>query len=535
MSFVFNHAGEQQLSLFDSYNNLTEREKKFLDKSWAKYFAEHIFPKIDEQPYAVLYSDKDSRPNTPVNIQVGALIIKEITGLSDDELLMALMFDIRFQYALHTTSFIEQPLSDRTLGRFRARCNAYAEEKGVDLLHNTITSLSREMAQIMKIDLSLKRMDSMMVASNIKKMSRLELLYTCVSNLAKELAGTPGKLPAPLRHYTEADDRNRVIYHNHSDETSDKIAAVLKDASELKDLCGSDYDESSSYQLLLRVLREQAVQNDDGSYRLRTKEDGGMSASILQNPADPDATYREKAGKQNRGYAANVTEATGENGSLVTDYQYEQNIYSDSQFLKDTLDGMGKQEGIITIVTDGAYAGRANEQLAAEKNVHLVTTNLTGRETEDILAEFEFSEDGQKVVRCPGGHEPKSCSYNQATGQCTVSFVKGHCMGCPYKKQCHPKPFKRVCRKTVSVNAKERARQQRLRKTEEFRMLSHFRNGVETIPSILRRKYRIDQIPVRGLIRSRFFFGCKIGAMNFMKFCKYMQGQEKCAHVAANA
>ena len=26
MSFAFNHAGEQQLSLFDSYNNLTERE-----------------------------------------------------------------------------------------------------------------------------------------------------------------------------------------------------------------------------------------------------------------------------------------------------------------------------------------------------------------------------------------------------------------------------------------------------------------------------------------------------------------------------
>ena len=25
--------------------------------------------------------------------------------------------------ALHTTSFEEQPLNDRTLGRFRARCN----------------------------------------------------------------------------------------------------------------------------------------------------------------------------------------------------------------------------------------------------------------------------------------------------------------------------------------------------------------------------------------------------------------------------
>lgn len=535
MSFVFNHTGEQQLSLFDSYNSLTEREKKFLAKSWAKYFAEHIFPKIDEQPYAVLYSDKDSRPNTPVNVQVGALIIKEITGLADDEILTALMFDIRFQYALHTTSFMEQPLSDRTLGRFRERCSTYEEETGVDLLHNTVISLSKEMAQIMEIDPSLKRMDSMMVASNIKKMGRLELLYTCVSNLAKEVGGTPGRLPEHLRHYTEADDRNRVIYHNHSEETSGKIAAILKDASELKGLCADGYDESSNYRLLLRVLKEQAVHDDDGSYRLRTKEDGGMNAGILQNPADPDATYREKAGKQNRGYAANVTEACGENGSIVMDYQYEQNTYSDSQFLKDALEGMEKQEECITLVTDGAYAGEANEQLAAQRNVHLVTTNLTGREAEDILADFVFSGDGRNVVKCPGGYEPKSCSYNQATGQCTVSFHKEHCSGCPHRKECHPKTFRRVCRKTVSANSKQRAIQQRFRKTDEFRILSHFRNGVETIPSILRRKYKIDHMPVRGLIRSRFFFGCKIGAMNFMKFCRYMQEREKCALAAANA
>lgn len=147
---------------------------------------------------------------------------------------------------------------------------------------------------MMKLDLSLKRMDSLMVASNIKRMSRLELLYTCVANLVKEAAARKEELPQELHHYTQADDRNRVIYHNRSEETADKITAVLKDAVTLKELCGSRYDESSSYQLLLRVLKEQTIQNEDGTLRLRTKEDGGMDAAILQNPADPDATYREK-------------------------------------------------------------------------------------------------------------------------------------------------------------------------------------------------------------------------------------------------
>ena len=50
-----------------------------------------------------------------------------------------------------------------------------------------------------------------------------------------------------------------------------------------------------------------------------------MDSQILQNPSDPDATYREKAGRQNRGYVANVVESVGDNGSIVTDYQYDKN------------------------------------------------------------------------------------------------------------------------------------------------------------------------------------------------------------------
>ncbi|WP_300784119.1 transposase [uncultured Acetatifactor sp.] len=76
----------------------------------------------------------------------------------------------------------------------------------------------------------------------------------------------------------------------------------------------------------------------------------------------------------------------------------------------------------------------------------------------------------------------------------------------------------------VTTNTKRRAEQQKYRGTEEFKELSNFRNGVEAIPSILRRKYRVDHMPVRGLIWSRVFFGCKIGALNFGKCCKYMQG-----------
>jgi hypothetical protein len=65
--------------------------------------------------------------------------------------------------------------------------------------------------------------------------------------------------------------------------------------------------------------------------------------------------------------------------------------------------------------------------------------------------------------------------------------------------------------------------------------MSAFRNGLKTIPSILRRKYNIDHIPVQGKIRSRFFFGCKIAALNVKKLCKYLHTMDKCAQKAALA
>ena len=78
MAFVENN--NQQLSLNDSTFTLTEREKKVLEKSWAKSFAEKVFPSIDESIFSALYSSNASRPNTPVNVIVGALILKEALG-----------------------------------------------------------------------------------------------------------------------------------------------------------------------------------------------------------------------------------------------------------------------------------------------------------------------------------------------------------------------------------------------------------------------------------------------------------------------
>ena len=96
MSFYLNNV--QQMALGDSLYNLTEREIKYLKNSWAETFSKKRFSFIREDRFSILYSDNPaSRPNNPVNVYFGLLILREVLNQSDEEALNSLMFDIRYQ------------------------------------------------------------------------------------------------------------------------------------------------------------------------------------------------------------------------------------------------------------------------------------------------------------------------------------------------------------------------------------------------------------------------------------------------------
>ncbi|MEG0049239.1 MAG: hypothetical protein RR865_08750 [Clostridia bacterium] len=111
---------------------------------------------------------------------------------------------------------------------------------------------------------------------------------------------------------------------------------LLNDGDSLLDTCDSEYESITEYQLFTGCLSEQTVV-ENNKRRLKTKEDGTMNSSALQNPLDPDTTYRNKGGKSHHGYVANFEEP-------------------------------------VILITYGGYDGQENIALAKEKNVVLVTT-----------------------------------------------------------------------------------------------------------------------------------------------------------------
>lgn len=407
---------------------------------------------------------------------------------------------------------------------------AYETEHDIDLIHECVVKMAKEIAEFMGISPNRQRMDSLMIAANIKNLSLLELFYTCVANLAKIMKQRKMTLPEEQCHYIEKDDYNRCIYHKRELDATERTIVVMHDAEKLIALCDKtgELDDTSEYQLLIRLLKERTI-IDDGTRRLRKKEETENPSEVLLNPSDPEATFRYKASGKNLGYVGNTVESVGEKGSLITDYAYEKNIYADNQFMKDYLVKQDTFDEGAFLVADGAYSGETNSQIAASHNLKLVITNFTGRKPDEIYADFKFSDDGHFLLECINGCTPEECTYDSGNDRSVACFKTRECGSYPYQDRCQPRLLKARVRKEVSWKAEKRAKQLQYMKTEEFSQYACFRNGVEVIPSLLRRRYNVDKIPTHGKNRTRLHFGFKIAALDFQKLLDYINGLDNCA------
>lgn len=69
---------------------------------------------------------------------------------------------------------------------------------------------------------------------------------------------------------------------------------IMHDAEKLIALCDKtgELDDTSEYQLLIRLLKERTITDDEGFRHLRQKEEVENPSEVLLNPSDPEATFR---------------------------------------------------------------------------------------------------------------------------------------------------------------------------------------------------------------------------------------------------
>jgi hypothetical protein len=519
MSFRSNET--QQMNMNDSMRNLTERAKKIVMKSWAVPFANQVFPAINEDRFSCLYSDNPaSRPNTPINVIIGALLIKENFQYSDEQMFEEMMVNPLIQYALHTSSCEEQPISECTFRRFRAKCAEYYEKTGIDLIHDEMVSIAAVFAKHMKVSSKLKRMDSLMVESSCKKMVRLELIYTCVRNMVERVKkeNRIDLLDENLMTYLKESDKNDVCYRLDSSEVEPKIKSILADAFKLRDLCSGLFDKHKEFQLLMRMLSDQSKKDENGNDVLKPGKE--VATDSLQNPSDEDATFRTKAGVKHKGYVGNIVETCSENGNLITEYDLQTNSYCDSTFATDTLKKLGDENKddasdnkTEAMTADGGFGTTETLKAAEEAGIKLVVGSLTAGIPDTFAKDFVIDEN--EIKFCPAGHAPTDCTFDTKKNEYFAHFDVATCAACPFADRCKCKLQKKTAVVRLSLSLLIRiAFLLAMGNDLDHKALVNKRNGIEGVMSVLRRKYNVDHMPIRGLTRVRLWFGFKIGALN---------------------
>ena len=528
MAFCKNNS--QQMSIENSLYGMTEREKNKLKNSWAEFFSSEIFPNICEERFSILYSaNHASRPNNPVNVYLGLLLIRDMFNQSDEEAIDSLLFDLRYQHALHTSSMVEQPISKNSLSNFRAQVLKNYEETGKDLIQEEVEALAPILMKIAGIDGRTKRMDSMMVASSCRSLSRLELLYSVVSRMVKAIQRVDGKkLPESMERYLLEGHRNTTIYHSRNTDIKSKYAVLLEDAHQLKKaLSETSLISLQEYQLLLRFLSEQSEYKEEV---LCLKDPKTLSSETLQNPTDPDASYRKKGNKSYKGYVANLVESVGNNTGIVEHYDFQKNTYSDQKFCLDVINKLGEQVNPTDLIVDGAFYTTQNEKAANTNNIELLPTNLTGRKPaveKETICDFVIDPQTTLLIQCPAGHAPMTSKYNDKDGIIHACFNKKHCEQCERYDKC---PIIRQKKKNVFRVSKHQYQLAHMKVrmgTEEYRDRVTIRAGVEGVPSVLRRKHRVDEMPIRGLMCAKIWFGIKVGASNLRRTYKMWKDELK--------
>jgi len=288
--------------LFSPIQSLPDRIKKRLLNNWSKIFYENIFKNIDEEKFSVLYSDENGAANTPINILVAFEILKELFNHTDEVNYDRFLGDISFHQALGINFIEEKYFSLRTLYHFRTNLAEYENEHGINLLMDVFKDGRDKIISELGLKTGLQRMDSVMIAGNIKKMNRLMLFHKVLSNLSKELEQYGQEIHSDIKNLLR-EDENSISYRLKSDEvlmTTKNIAILLHSLVE-KYKENKDIISMSAYQNATRLLDEQCIieskSKRDKQLKLKKPED--ISSSSMQNPADTECTYQKKRDEKN--------------------------------------------------------------------------------------------------------------------------------------------------------------------------------------------------------------------------------------------
>ncbi len=510
----------EQRSIFEPVVALPDAKAERLKASWADAFREHALPLIGEDLFAPMFHENNGRPNRPVRLVVGVLILKEIFGLTDEQALEHLEWNILWHHALGVTPD-EAHLAQKTLHNFRV--GMMEMDAGYHLFRETTDKILSALGTSTKK----QRLDSTHITSNTARLTRLGLFCETIRLFLRALLEAHPRLfkkvPEELvKRYLKDDGATR--YEGAKGEVVRRRLEVC--ARDLWRLIVLFRPRKASgmreFKLLLRLLEEQCTHDDGIVVPAKDDDDSGergepvsakppkeVETDSLQTPHDPNVT---DSGHQGKGYAVQVAETVGEDNEteIITVVAVTPSCGSDSTATMPAIDELSARDiQPDELLVDTIYASAENAVQAEMLGTEVVgpvggsAPKQTAGEGEITSADFVMNLTTQPITAtCPAGHLAMSVETPDADlpERMILTFDVVTCQGCPLFNACPAKATAdgEIYVHAVDLHSRNLEIRRRVQDTDEFRKRYAARAGIEATNSELKRAHGLGRLRVRG-------------------------------------
>ena len=182
-------------------------------KSDEGLFHQYILPLIPFDLVKKLYSDKNNvRPAEYAINYVAAALFVRLTGLTEEEFLEQLPWNLKYQYAIGIEQWSDGiPFGEKTFTNLRKRIECYNgshnnEDIWDEITHSIDVAIAKKMQLFKGYNDTYRyglRIDTLMISMQAARRPRLDIVYTTMKLAVEELIAKEIILPDKLKHFTD--------------------------------------------------------------------------------------------------------------------------------------------------------------------------------------------------------------------------------------------------------------------------------------------------------------------------------------------
>jgi transposase len=422
------------------------------DGSFFALLAEHGDRIVRDEDFVECYSERMGRPSIPPSLLAKVLLLQYRCGLSDEQAMEAVAWDLRWKVALdlpvdhhgwHPTS----------LTKFRARLLLHGKERlalenGLRLA-GELGMLEAPAEQIM---------DSTPMLGAAATQDTVRLVRHGVRKLIDAVAAVDEQAARSLADGLEFDyekpqekpdcrwrikaERERMLTRVAQD--AERALRAVEQADGLLD----DEAIAEAHGLLRELVGQDFDVDDDGVPRLHR----GTRQGRIISTVDPEMRHGRKSESQRfDGFKLHVA-ATNSEEPLITAVDVGDASAHDGAHAKALVDQQPERSRPERILGDSAYGDQQTREDMEQRGVG-VLAHVPEREVrEERIGKREFQIDlSAGTVTCPQGHVAAIPERARRGGERVVKFSAKWCNDCPLKARCAPYPGGRK----LTINRRE--------------------------------------------------------------------------------